>query len=102
LTTVLQCSVDRLARACQTAGSTPLSLLTARAVRKAKVELLYSRDPIASIGYRLGFPNPGYFSQFFKRYTSYSPSEYRTAFGRPEADAVAATLLVTVEKISAE
>ena len=56
--------------------------LTETRLEKAK-ELLsdFDGDKISEIAVRTGFGNnPKYFSQIFKRYTGYSPSEYRDRF----------------------
>jgi AraC family transcriptional activator of pobA len=95
-------SVDRLNRVCRgVGGATPLSIVTARIMQEAKVELLYSDDPVALIGYRLGFPDPAYFSRFFKRYTSYAPSEYRAAFSSAQDERGPPVLKLSITRIGA-
>ena len=56
--------------------------LTETRLEKAKEFLSgFDGDKISEIAVRTGFGNnPKYFSQIFKRYTGYSPSEYRERF----------------------
>lgn len=56
--------------------------LTETRLEKAKEFLSgFDGDKISEIAVRTGFGNnPKYFSQIFKRYTGYSPSEYRDRF----------------------
>ena len=47
-------------------------------VKKAKVTLLGSNQPVSQIAYELGFEYPQSFSRFFKKKTGMSPVEFRT------------------------
>ena len=48
-------------------------------IQQAKLQLKYSDLPIWQIAESLNFPNPSFFSKFFKRETGMSPGEYRNA-----------------------
>lgn len=58
-------------------GSTPLSYLTFIRLEKAKHQLHFSKDSIFEIAMKCGFDNTSYFSNTFKKYTGYSPTQYR-------------------------
>ena len=45
---------------------------------RIKVELKHSDKSIAQIAYDLNFPNPSFFSKYFKRMTGMTPHEYIT------------------------
>lgn len=45
-----------------------------------KAQLQDSQKPISLIADELNFPNPSFFSQFFKKYSGQSPLAYRIAF----------------------
>lgn len=46
-------------------------------VTHAKIALKHSNKSVAQISEELNFPNPSFFSKFFRRMTSMTPSEYR-------------------------
>ncbi|HAY3505656.1 helix-turn-helix domain-containing protein [Elizabethkingia anophelis] len=46
-------------------------------ISEAKRLLLYEKLSIKEIAYQLGFNDPFYFSNFFKKYTSLSPKDYQ-------------------------
>lgn len=56
---------------------TPLQIIQARIITEARRLLSYTDKPVKQITYDLGFEDPAYFSNFFKRYTSLSPVEFR-------------------------
>jgi AraC family transcriptional regulator, transcriptional activator of pobA len=56
----------------ESAASIPIYVLL-----EAKRLLRYSDLPVTEIAYRLNFEDPSYFSRFFKKYTGFSPSEFR-------------------------
>ena len=64
-------------------GSKFSDFLTEMRITKAKTLLLeIEADRIADVAARVGFENnPKYFSQIFKKYTGFSPSEYRERYG---------------------
>lgn len=47
---------------------------------EARRLLAFTLLPVAEIGYRLGFPDPAYFSRRFRAATGESPSVYRARF----------------------
>lgn len=48
-------------------------------ISEAKRLLLYEKFSVKEIAYRLGFNDPFYFSNFFKKHTSQSPKDYQKA-----------------------
>lgn len=56
---------------------TPLQIIQARIITEARRLLSYTDKPVKEITYELGFEDPAYFSNFFKRYTSLSPADFR-------------------------
>ncbi len=46
-------------------------------ISEAKRLLLYEKLTVKEIAYQLGFNDPFYFSNFFKKHTSHSPKEYQ-------------------------
>lgn len=48
-------------------------------ISEAKRLLLYEKLTVKEIAYKLGFNDPFYFSNFFKKHTSYSPKDYQKA-----------------------
>ncbi len=58
-------------------GMTPQNYLINIRINKAKELLISSAYNVAEISEIVGYQNPLYFSRLFKKYTSYSPTEYR-------------------------
>ncbi len=58
-------------------GNTPLGYLTAIRLKEAKNKLRYSKDSIIEIAIACGFNNASYFSNIFKKYTGFSPTQFR-------------------------
>lgn len=56
---------------------TPRQIIKERIVLEAKRLLLFSDKQTQEIAYDLGFEDPAYFSRFFKKTTSFSPSEFK-------------------------
>ena len=56
---------------------TPLQVIQERILIEAKRLLFYTNKSVKQITYELGFEDPAYFSNFFKRHTSLSPVEFR-------------------------
>ena len=46
-------------------------------IQQAKLQLKYSDLPVWQITESLNYPNPSFFSKFFKRETGMTPNEYR-------------------------
>lgn len=63
----------------QEVGITPRDYINKQKIREAKI-LLKGHDNITNLAVKLGFDTSNYFSVVFKRYTSYTPSEYRNKF----------------------
>lgn len=59
------------------AGSSALQLLHERILLESKRQLTYTNMTIAQVADSLGFSEPAYFTRFFKRNTSLSPSVFR-------------------------
>jgi AraC family transcriptional regulator, transcriptional activator of pobA len=58
---------------------TPLQMIQERIIIEAKRLLYYTAKSVKQITYELGFEDPAYFSNFFKRHTSLSPAEFRNS-----------------------
>jgi AraC family transcriptional regulator, transcriptional activator of pobA len=56
---------------------TPIQMIHTRIIIEAKRLLYYTGKSIKQITYELGFEDPAYFTNFFKRNTSQSPVEFR-------------------------
>lgn len=56
---------------------TPLQVIQGRIIIEAKRLLYYTKKSVKQITYELGFEDPAYFSNFFKKHTSLSPLEFR-------------------------
>ena len=56
---------------------TPLQMIQERIMIEAKRLLIYTDKPVKQITYELGFEDPAYFSNFFKRHMQASPAEFR-------------------------
>jgi AraC family transcriptional activator of pobA len=55
----------------------PIQIIQERIIIEAKRLLYYTDKSAKEITYELGFEDPAYFCNFFKRHTSYSPLAYR-------------------------
>lgn len=51
-----------------------------RRMELAKKLILEGKDSISAIGEKVGMPNPSYFTQTFKKYTNFLPSEYKKEY----------------------
>ena len=58
-------------------GTTVMQWIHRYIIQQAKLQLKYSNKPIWQIAESLNFPNPSFFSKFFKRETCMTPGEYR-------------------------
>jgi len=63
----------------ETTGKTTTHLISERIVSEAKVMLKHTDWNISEISYCLGFEEPAHFNNFFKKYTSTTPSLYRAS-----------------------
>lgn len=57
----------------------PLVVIQERVILEAKRLLMYTDKSSKEIAYELGFDDAAYFSNFFKKQTSYAPSDFRNA-----------------------
>jgi AraC family transcriptional activator of pobA len=76
--TALSCSQPRLNRVCrQFSGHTANRIVLERVCEEAKRLLAFTTAPAVSIGSRLGFQEPSYFTRFFKQRVHQTPGEFR-------------------------
>ena len=61
----------------EVSGLTVKQWINRHIIQQAKLQLKYSDLPIWQIAESLNFPNPSFFSKFFKRETGMTPAEYR-------------------------
>ena len=74
----LNTSVSSLNRRCKRyVGFTAKSIIQNRVLLEAKRRLLYTREPVESVAWSLGFNDPAYFSRFFSKQEGIPPGEYR-------------------------
>lgn len=59
------------------AGRSPAAMLDERAMLEARRALRYTNLSVAEVGFSIGFPDPAYFSRFFKRHAGMAPGAYR-------------------------
>lgn len=69
--------LNRILRAAT--GCSLQQLLNRKLVEEARRDLVFTFLPAQSIALALGFPDPAYFSRFFRRETGMTPGEYRRA-----------------------
>lgn len=74
----LNVHVNHLNRALkQTTHKTTSELIAERLLQESKILLKHSQQDISEIGYSLGFSEATHFSNFFKKHTDTSPSQFR-------------------------
>ena len=61
----------------QASGATAKEWIDRALINQAKVDLKHSDITVAQLADRLSFPNPAFFSKFFKRMTGMTPSQYK-------------------------
>ena len=61
----------------QTSGVTAKEWIDRALITRIKVELMHTNKSIAQIAEELHFPNPSFFSKYFKRIIGIPPGEYR-------------------------
>lgn len=66
-------------------GLSPVQFIIRKKTEAAIRQLTATSLPISSIAESLGFKSQFYFSNFFKKQTGMTPSEYRSAFSRPHS-----------------
>ena len=74
---LLNVSTITLSNAFRNESVSPLQLIHKRLLIESKRLLEFSDLSIKQITFSLGFQEPAHFHKFFKRNTSYSPSQYR-------------------------
>ena len=71
-------SRDRLGTAVRRAtGASPQAYLHQLLIKEASELLANTGMPVGQVAFRLGFPDPGYFSRFFTRLRGDSPARFR-------------------------
>lgn len=63
-------------------GKTVMEYITDCRMNLAEKLLKESSLTVTAVSARVGYPNYSYFSQSFKRYSGYTPSQYRNQFGK--------------------
>ena len=82
----LRLTSDHLSRRCRAiTGLSARDLIHERLVLEARRQLIGTPAPVADIGYRLGFTDPGHFSRLFSKRTGQTPSAYRRAIAEGTA-----------------
>ena len=61
----------------QASGTTAKEWIDRALIEHIKVELRHSNKPVVQISEEMGFPNPSFFSKYFKRLTGLTPQAYR-------------------------
>lgn len=61
------------------AGRSAGEILRGRIMLEARRQLLYGDQPVANVGYALGFADPPYFTRFFRREAGMTPQAFRAA-----------------------
>lgn len=60
-------------------GQTAKHWIDEALVTRCKAELLHTSKQVAQVSDEMNFPNPSFFSKFFKRMTGITPAQYRRA-----------------------
>lgn len=63
------------------AGKTAQSVIYGLVISEAKRFLTYEHLSVKEVAYKLGFKDPFYFSNFFKKHTRLSPKSYQRKYG---------------------
>jgi AraC-like DNA-binding protein len=58
-------------------NKTPLVYINEKRIERAQSLLIFTNQPVKDIAYQLSFENVSYFNRLFKKYTGYTPLEYR-------------------------
>jgi AraC family transcriptional activator of pobA len=64
---------------------TPQQVIQSRIIVEARRLLSYTNKSVKQITYELGFEDPAYFCNFFKRHTKQTPVEFRSGKAQPVA-----------------
>lgn len=77
----LNMTTGHLSRLCRTASGMPVSrYVEAQLMTEAARLLAFTQQPVAEVGYGLGFDDPAYFSRRFRLAQGEPPSAYRARF----------------------
>lgn len=80
-------TADHLSRRCRAStGLSARDLIYDRLVLEARRHLTATPEPVAEIGYRLGFADPAHFSRLFAKRTGQTPSAFRRSLAQGTAD----------------
>ncbi|MGN6470869.1 MAG: helix-turn-helix domain-containing protein [Rhizobiaceae bacterium] len=60
-------------------GESVQALIDRKLVAAAKRELVFSRFPVQTVAFSLGFSDPAYFNRYFRKKTGMTPGRYRAA-----------------------
>ncbi|MBR1681798.1 MAG: AraC family transcriptional regulator [Bacteroidaceae bacterium] len=63
----------------QVSGTTAKSWIDRAIIARAKIELRHTDKSAAQLSEEMNFPNPSFFSKYFRRLTGQTPLEYRSA-----------------------
>jgi len=63
----------------QASGITAKEWIDRAIVTRIKVELRHTDKPVAQISDEMGFPNPSFFSKYFKRLTGITPAAFKNS-----------------------
>lgn len=66
----------------KTLQKTPTKIIVDRIIIEAKRELFLTKKTVDQIAANLGYEDPFYFSRFFKKHVSVSPTHYRKTVGK--------------------
>ena len=61
----------------QVSGKSAKQWIDDALVTRIKIDLMHTDKPVATIGDEMNFPNPSFFTKFFKRMTGLTPREYQ-------------------------
>lgn len=80
----LKCTPSRLNRICRSfTRQTANGVILGRLAEEARRLLIFTTAPAAHVGARLGFPEPSYFTRFFRRQNGLTPGEFRQRRAAP-------------------
>jgi AraC-like DNA-binding protein len=83
------CSAEHLRRLCRKQlGRSPMQQVTYLRMRRAAAILAETEEKLESIACEVGYANPFVFSNTFKRWTGWRPSEYRARQQKPGKAAI--------------
>jgi AraC-like DNA-binding protein len=61
----------------QASGTTAKEWIDLALITRIKVELRHTDKSVTQIAEEMNFPNPSFFSKYFKRLTNMTPAEFR-------------------------